>query len=806
MPRDYTTNLIVQGSVKGFSEVTRTINQAGRDTTAVLQQQARGYAEVEKKASGFVRLGQKISGSVFFSKRYTDDVKEFGKALDGLRKEMQDVAQDQYRVVKAMEGVPEGTKHYKLLEGTLKDLNREHGRLAREASTAERAFKKEAEAVRQMKQEAEAARGAFLQGFLQGAVPGATFLQRGPGAVRQAAGVAVGRGARAPFGFGAQLGRAGATGVGMSLFQGVGGVAQGLAGIPMIGGALAGQLQTVAGFAQGAIQLQRQRLGLAPQLYDVMGTGGLERLENTQAASDRVRAAARGTGPQASLGDISTEAINKREAQILEDRRQNLRDVERRRKSENHYERHTREQKMKYDQTRAGEPRTAARRELLAERQAELDADFAAGVETTANFERRKAEQRNAARRARNKQRQAGQRAILGDIRRYGKDLMGVSEQEALQVAGSIVQAGGGTLSELRGAGLLDVGMAARTRFGVQEQTIGAFLGAQRRGGMVGMQVGAPGAGGEALAKTLAEATALGLKGSEVNDYLQTMAQGFMQWRQTGMPLNPTSIAEIGKEASSMGLGVLRGVMVARGAVTAAQRISGGGPQSGVDIAMMRAFGGFRGGGMREWWTAMENLEGLEGLTGEQRSSRLNEFVRLVTRGAGSPHQGMAVLHRAMGRAGMPVGRKEARLMYKRHRGTLTDEERQELMRLQADPAARGEAAKITPDKLVSDVKTIVTTLAPNMKRQAGILNQQLDLGSRLASTVQTLEQTTLNTNRAFTDLVDKPLASFSKLMEKSSRTFPMFVSHLEGTTAVMADFFTKIGYKVPNTPASGGQ
>jgi hypothetical protein len=593
MPRDYTTRLVVEGSAKGFSEVNREINQTAKQTTAVLQQQAKGYADVEKKASVFQRLSGKIAGSFFFSKRYSEDVREFAKHLDGVREEMQDIARDQYRVAKEMERVERGTKHYELLKDTLKDLNKEHARLAQNINITERAFKKEAESVRRMKQEVEQAQGAFRQGFLQGLAPSVgAYIQRGPGAMRQAAGMWAGQAVRAPFGLGAQTGRAGFTAATMAPFQGISGVAQGLAGLPIVGGAMAGQLQTIAGYAQGAIQLQRQRLALAPQLYDVMPLSQLERLESTKAAGERVRSAARGTGPQASLADLTTEQINKREAKILEDRRQALLGVEQKRKDENHYDTYVRHQKMKYDQQRAGEPRTAARTELLAERQAELDAEYAKGVETTAQHEMRKADQRNEARRKRNDARLARQRAILGDIRAAGKDLMGVSEQEALQFAGAVTQVGGGTLAEMQRAGMLETAMAARTRFQLNEQTIGTFLKAQRRGGLVGMQVGAEGAGGTALVEALSRATALGLKGSEVNDYMQIVAQGIQQWQQTGMPINEKSLGEIGKEASRMGVGALRGMMIARGAIGAAQRISGGGPQSGVDIAMIRRLQG----------------------------------------------------------------------------------------------------------------------------------------------------------------------------------------------------------------------
>ena len=598
--------------------------------------------------------------------------------------------------------IAQSTRQFRGLERHIKNMNQSLHAFSKAMSGVEKfadameraskAAEKTAQGTRKTGEEAKKL-SPFVQGLLQG-VGNVEFLQR-PGGARQFAGRAVGATGR---------GIAGA-GVG-GVFSGLGGLSQGLAGIPGIGGALAGQLQIGAQAAQQFIGFQRTQLQLAP----ILGLRGAAKAGEAEVLSPRGQRAIAQASQRAALAafeEVSAQAPT------------------------------------------ASRPRAGGGGmlgfsgdlgEMVATEAGRRDPDLAGALAGQAAG--RRAERRAAA-----GLRRQGINRFLGltGVRRAGLQLGGLNAQQALQFAGQVTQAGGGTLQEAQGQGAIRAALAAQTEFGVGAGVSGAFLRGARRGGIVG----ARGAGaGQSLVGAIEAAMSAGMDRTEVRDFLAQIAQGQQQFLQTGMPINPISIAGMTRGFRLAGLeqgraGRLGGALAGR-----AQQVGEAGPQTAADFLLLQQVGGFQGGGLSDLESAQERLQNME-----FGSPEFQSFIRSVSQGAGGGVAGRFALRNVLRGFGAQVGIREARALQAQAMGdpsALSEDERQAIERARTEISAAQEGRPRGLSGLESQARETVSLLAGTVKRQAQLDNQRLDVGAKLVTSIQNLESNVVATATAF--------------------------------------------------------
>ncbi len=636
-------------------------------TDVIVQAKAKGFADVQRQAARVTEQGAKAIDSQT-------------KGFEKMESQIMDVAKALKELGRGFEGIQRTMQ--RSMQGMTRDLARQQ------------------------------ARGGLMQGFLQGAAPGvAQGLQRGPGMQRQMFGMAAGRAVR---------------GAAMAPFGGVGGLAQAISTIPVVGGAGAGQIQTGMQLAGQAMQVQRARVGALP----FMG-GPLPGMR--VGAAGRARATL--AGMEASLRTVSQEdllaaggardpAFEERFAETAgmnpaeKIRARMMRDVGRR------------------SEVIAGKRDDKLENEIRAQRDA-------AATETVMRRERQKARVEP-----------------FQTIRAAGVRFGAMGEAEALQAAGGMAQAGGGTIANLRRQGLLRTGFAAQTAFGVGPGVAGAFAQAGGQGGLAGMAPGGGGRGARAMTQGIADAMKMGLEGSELRDYLQQMAAGINQWRTTGIPLAGASIASMGLALGQSGLGGIRASAVARGFAGAAQQLSKGGPQNATQLMMLQTMGGFQGGGAEAFEEAQVQLE--RGGTGDQMDVLMRRFMSAGGGGA----QGRVFARMQLGKMGVQFGAEEFRLLGKELKGeklSVEELKRKEFFATERDRV--GKLAPTSPRDIQARAAKIIGDFGGGLKAQAKLQNQQNAIGEKWIGTMHTLQKSAANVSSAFTSLGSETIQDLAQGM-----------------------------------------
>jgi hypothetical protein len=372
---------------------------------------------------------------------------------------------------------------------------------------------------------------------------------------------------------------------------------------------------------------------------------------------------------------------------------------------------------------RAEAARTAAQRptrgwERRAGAIAEIEAESQRGeIAFTAEKERLEGLEARRTRRLRGVAKE--RREAFGAISGPGAALAGMAKPEAFQFAAQVARIGGGRAMEMPPA-FFQAAFAARTLYQAGPEVTGAFMQAGRRGGLVG----GVGRGGEAIAETIGQATAIGLEGSEINDFLSVIASGIQDWKRTGIPMNAGSITGIARGVGGA-VGAVRGMTIARGITGAAQGLAMGGPQSAIDMMMLQAVG-YRGGGAESFEQAQIALE--RGEFGAKETSRLME--RLTTMGGGGA-AGRLFAREQLRQKGIQIGPTEMQRIGREgiaelpKAGTLTSKELAERAATELDPA---------------------------LARQANIVNQQIATGNAMLSSTQNMAEAASATAKTFTD------------------------------------------------------
>ncbi len=700
---DVRTNVVISAETKGFDKALRQTLGVNEAALKGLKGQAESYKSVQKEVKGYQ-----------------------GK--------LDDLSKTQLNLSRSMEAMGDkGSEAYSTLKQGLRDVTREARDTERVITNLEKAYRKEGEAVKtlgaaqkkvsdQQQQDARQARGAFTQGLIQAGAPGMApmFMQRGPGMRRQAAGMMAGG-----------LLRRGIGGAGAAAFGGLQGMQQALSAIPGVGGFLAGQLGTAAGFAGQELQYQRQRVEAAP----FVGA----------------------TGPGKEVTDIRRELRKFREGTLAE--KYQLRSSVDIRTGE-------RVQRL------GGivDPESKFGQRILALRQKRPQWQKLREMgETPEEYRLRMAGRGVREGRIAERLEEARKLTIGG----MGARLRGISEQEAMQETAAISQAAGEQYTGRAGQRrFMETAMAAQTAYGLGPGVTGAFGMGARRGGLVGGRD----RGAESMTEALADAVTLGLSRSETQMYMQQVAQGIQQFQQTGIPFNKDSLSSMAT-ALGRGMASTRAMRVAGGVQQYVQGIGARGPAGGLDLMAMQAFGGYRGGGgaeeLERSFIQMEEMGGNlreKGVGGIKAGSAMGGMMRRIMEMGGGGAGGRLFLRKQLGRMGVQVGAKEMSILGK----TLTGEEltKTESAWMAAEERtrtrSRTESAGLRgPRGLAGMAEDIVAKMGPNLATQASLMNQQKAVGKKLLGTVQTLQQSAINTNTAFADLAAGPLKKVSEGLEE---------------------------------------
>jgi hypothetical protein len=645
-------------------------------------------------------------------------VTEYRKLMGNLETQLQATAKAQIELQESISETSKSSEVYKKLTDEMKRLDQQSNQVRKTIGLVEQAFRSEAKAARESAAASGQAGGAFRQGFAQGAGMG-EFVQRGPGMGRQLAGrFAGGAAVGAPMGV--------AKGIASMPFQGLQGLAGGLQqagaaiplglGIPAVLGATT--MMQAAGMAGPAVQFQRQRLESAPFLrgmFNQEGAAGAARQKNL-AANRLTREAIEQRAKAA--GDVAAGRVPVR------------------------------------PETQGGFFSLGA----TAQGVRSGIARGAAGIESPETV-RKRAE--NVERtRLQGEARKFG----IADTERIGKRF-GMAIPETNELAASISQVGGGQGREMLGKGGFLETAAAAKRMGIGPEVSGAFLQAQRRGGIAGVTPG-QGVGSSQMVDAFSDATKMGLEGSEVNEYLAVIAEGISSWKTTGIPVAKDAIAGIGLSISQKGLSGVRGAAIAQNIVGAAQGLSRGGPQSATQLMMLQTMGGFKGGGgagLEEAQIQLEQLQGDKGKMGKKGE----EFIRRVIQGYGGERTGARA---ELAQMGINFGAKEFKLYGKQLMGEkLSRTEQKDLERerkLREGTAAGAPSGVAGFQALAESFKSY----AKDIDKTVAIQDEQLRIGTDMITTLNNLDGAMNNLVIGFDHLAGDPLKNLTDAIEKATQ------------------------------------
>jgi hypothetical protein len=632
--------------------------------------------------------------------------------------------------------------------------------LERQTSSAEKLAKRKEELAssriaQREAQRQKASRGAFTQGLIQGGFPiPSMFLQRGPGFGKQLAGMAVGR----TLGRGFGMGQAGL----MGSFTGVAGLQQFLSSIPYVGGLLSGQVGKLAGYAEQNIGYQKTELEAAPylsrfqDLRKMISMGGsLQGLRKEQEAL----LAGADVEKTARYKDLllSRPIEKKHEEIIAEEKTKVPKDlgvvgrileflspdspVLRKLATSTRGSELTEPTKLKASVQKARE---------------EIDTFIIEGLkEDTAKIVSKSSRLKSALR-------GVDPLAGLGD---EGARLMGLNKEDTLRFLSSIVQVGGGVATGEQAKGLRESAFGARTLWGVGANVSGAFLQAGRRGGITGGE-----SANTSFINAINSGVSLGLEGSEINTWLETIAQRINQFQQTGIPINVNSITQLAIGIGKAGLGGTRSIALAQNATQYLQGLGGRGITSGSDLIMLQLLGGWKGGGVKGYREARSRMEEMNFGEGEL-SGTLSKYLSFV---GGDQATKAEMLQRLFTQWGAKGSVKEFDwLAAQLSGGKATKEQKVGIDQFIAEQLQG--ATELTAIQKAGGITgaaaATVAYRAPNVREMAHMQNQQIAVGGKVVSVMQSLEKNALNTSEAFANLAKGPLLLLSETMGSLSAT-----------------------------------
>jgi len=663
---------------------------------------------------------------------------EFTRAAGDMEKQLADVLKRQISIVDRMKDLKKGSDTWKEWRTQLKGVNQE-------ASEVERTLSRLRGVLRQQDQEQEKQqqkRRSFAAGMGQG-LGVAQYIPADRGMAGRMAGAALGGGIRRSAGAAAAP----------FLTPGIGGMAQAFGAIPIVGGMAAGALQTGAGaYQQASAFAQTARGALFAQGQGISSRAMARRSALAEVQVRRVRA----------IGKQDAREAIRRRARLVKQ---------------------VAAQKASARTTTIGavipgEPApqmgAGAASEAMTD---QMDRAMQEGVRTPAEFtqwlKRRKgpgttpptvAELGRTPEQVRQQTKQQIQ-SIRARARRQPTGLpgagagvqFGLGPQEMMQGFTQMMQARGGTYDDVR-QGEFKGQMAAQVAYGVSAQQAGQV-------GRMGIRGGGGTGMGQGLAGVLQAAVAQGLRGSQVTEYLQTLVGLGQAAERSGVKINATEFTRSAATLGAAGLQGLQAQRVAGGMQQAAMNVSKRGVQSPIDVMLARAAGFDPSQGPEGYAAAMNKMAG--GMT----TDMMNKLMANMTKGAGAggfgPEMQALMLRRAMGKMGVEVGPGQATSMLEAYRQGKP---------FGGDKYGEEEGAE---QRLIKIARGKVRRGAGLAVAAAGLQATQIDVGSRMASTVISLEKASLNTARAISRL---PINKLASAVERSTKALDNFFAGKGGS------------------------
>jgi hypothetical protein len=700
-----------------------------------------------------------------FDKR---DIREFTRAGRDLERQIADLTKRQISLNEAIRKVDKGTDDYKKFTRQLGDANDEATQLERTLGRVNQTLSR----ARREEDKSRQRRQGFVGGLGQG-LGVAEYLPTGAQQAPRMAGAMLGRGVRrgvgavtSPF-----------------LTPGVGGMAQGFAGIPIVGGFAAGAMQSAAGFYQQAVGFHQQRRGAlfaqgggfsaeqmasrrqiaAQEAQRVRREGKIAAQEAAIVRRRQLKVLAQKTagaaltakeGPAKALGRVLSGKAMAKGGDVPVYAEPGGPIVGEMDEFQRRYPGGT------YKDYQAW------RKKLAKTPVAPIRADPGRILKET--------EQRAKAIQAAAKRQPAGLPGAGAGVQ------FGLGPQEMMQGFTQFMQARGGTYDDVRRSQFKE--QMAATTYGVSAQQAGQFA-----------RMGIAGGGGQGmyqgLAGVLQSAVAQGLRGSQVTEYLQTLVGLGQQAERSGVKINVRDFTHTAAQLRGAGLQGLQAQRVAGGLQQAAMGVSQRGVQNPMDVMLIRAAGYDPSQGPEGYAAALEKLEG--GMSPEIQQRLLSSMASGAEAGGGGPKMQRLMMRRAMGRLGVLTGSKDAGRMLARGRGEGGEAERR--MIHQGDRLFAG-------DRLITEARGRVRRGAGLTIGSAGLQAGQVGVGGRAASWVLPLERASMKAASAITRL---PIEKFSKAVERATVALDKLLSGklaAEGPVDMLKIMWDAIAGKVSPT------
>jgi hypothetical protein len=689
--------------------------------------------------------------------------RQFRQEMGNLQRRLKDIAAAQVTLVRALQRTEEGTDEFKKLEKQLKGVENQ-------AKTVKSAIGGITQAFKDLQGER---RRGFGAGLAQG-LGVAQYIPSEPGMGRRIAGGLVGGGIR----------RMAGTAQGVISQPGIGGLTTALSAIPIVGQMAAGAVQALSGMYQEAVAYHQARVenlsylqgGAIAAASRARGTG----IKATTAASLGVSRQAMGKGIVGTFA--RSVARDELERELWEPRVVGGRVVEGgpaaeaspyAKRAQAELERLERQERIALGAgkgIRTGQ-RTAeflipalrvAREQGLAKeivadpkvikerfrklRNQVLDNVAESIVKDVAKEAKSTASRERAARFSAAFWREAVQLPGAGFGARFG---FRAAETQA-QLSG-FMQARGGEYTRLTRR-QFEGALAARRVYGIQAQTAGAFA-------RMGLE-GGGGVGAMDLATTLQMAFEIGLRGSQVPEYLQALVSLGQTAEKQGVKINER---EFGRSAALMKSVGLRGPQIGRvtsGLQQAGMDLSQRGVSSPVDMIMMRAAGYDPSQGIEGYATAMNKLAGGMDL------DTLNNLMSMATSGSrgGIGAQGrqtsILMMRRLFGRLKTPIGPGQASTMLDAYQQGKLGREHLAMLGRDIDQGERRGAHT----RMVAGARIGVGAVAGLTQVEAGLEAQRIAAGAKFAGVMKNLNQATINAANAANNF-NGELKAFSEWM-----------------------------------------
>lgn len=668
-------------------------------------------------------------------------LREFTRSAGDLERQLGAVLKRQIRLTDELKKVEKGTKAYKALKDELKGINSE-------ATMVERTLGRVRQVLQKQQQDQDRSRQR-RQGFVGGMAQGMGVAEYMPTGAEQAprmGGAMLGRGIR----------RAGRAVSAPFVTPGVAGMAQGFAGIPIVGGFIGGALQTAAGMYQQAVGFQRQQRGMlayqgaqAGQLVTGQRRGAGANLElarqEMEAAQEQQRLATGQQGPAAMAareaqravraGAAARRGVSERDLIRMENQEAILR-------PRGQFGAMTRGVARPRQEIGVAENRLA-RANVMKGTQADKEAAETRLKDAKEGLRRAQVWAKPTTRRL------TGLPGAGAGVR------FGIGPQEMNQLFGQMMGARGGTYGDVERQQFTEA-MAAQTAYGVTGQQAGQFARMGIRGG------GGRGMG-QGLAGVLQAAVAQGLRGSQVTEHLQSLVQLGQQAERSGVKINVREFTRGAATLTAAGLQGLQAQRVATGMQQAAMTVSQRGVTSPVDVLLARAAGFDPSQGPEGYARAMNKMAG--GMTTDMMNKLMANMSKGAEAGGFGPEMQALMLRRAMGRMGVQIGPGQATRLLESYRGGEGDIETmlqtaagQEMIGAGERPGARGRLTRIAERK--------VRFGAPLTRGAAGLEAFQIGVGARAAKWVLPLERASARAAGAISRL---PIDRFANAVERAT-------------------------------------